>query len=120
MDREQIKAIIDSPDRYEDLKEDSLLTMVKVFYSRKMRSIAIVVWVWALIFLGGSVFCGIRFFATTETRGQIMYAALFVCFFHGIGLMKIFAWSMIQRHSIRREIKRLELCFAELLETMKS
>lgn len=120
MDREQIKAIIDSPDRYEDLKEDSLLTMVKVFYSKKMRSIAIVVWIWALIFFGGSIFCAIRFLATEETKDLIMYAALFVCFFHGIGLMKIFAWSMIQRHSIKREIKRLELCIAEMNESIQT
>lgn len=120
MDREQIKAIIDSPDRYEDLKEDSLLTMIKVFYSKKMRSIAIVVWVWALIFFGGAIVCAVRFLATADAKSMIMYAALFVCFFNGIGLMKIFAWSMIQRHSIKREIKRLELCIAEMHERIQT
>ncbi len=90
--------------------------MVKVFYSKKMRSVATLVWARAFIFFGGSIDCAVQFFTTAETRAQIMYAALFVCFFHGIGLMKIFAWSMIQRHSIKREIKRLELCVAELNE----
>jgi hypothetical protein len=120
MEREQIKAIIDSSDQYEDPKEDSLLTMVRVFYSKKMRAIAVVVWFWALLFTGGAIYCAVRFLASTETKAGIMYAALFICFFHGIGLMKIFAWSMIQRHSIRREIKRLELCVAELNESLRA
>jgi hypothetical protein len=116
MDREELKKIIDSPDQYEDIKDDSVFDMVKVFYSKRMRSVAILVWAWAVIFSGGSILCVIRFFAVADTRAQIMYAALFICFFHGIGLMKIFAWSMVQRHGIKREIKRLELRIAELSE----
>ncbi len=93
--------------------------MVKVFYSKRMRSVAILVWAWAVIFFGGSILCAVRFFAVADTRSQIMYAALFICFFHGIGLMKIFAWSMVQRHGIKREIKRLELRIAELSERIR-
>lgn len=34
--------------------------------------------------------------------------------------MKIFAWEMVHRHSIKREIKRLALRVAELSETLKA
>ena len=36
-----------------------------------------------------------------------------------IGSMKIFAWEMIHRNSIRREIKRLELRIAELSQIVR-
>lgn len=61
----------------------------------------------------GVVGCSRRYYA------QIMYAAIFTCCFQDIGLMKIFAWEMIHRPSITREIKWLELRIAELNETVK-
>jgi len=49
-----------------------------------------------------------------------MYAAGFVCFVHGISLIKIFAWQIIHRNGLRREIKRLEIRIAVLNETVKN
>ncbi len=36
MDQEQLKKIIDSPEEYDDSKEDNLLSMVGQLYSEKM------------------------------------------------------------------------------------
>jgi uncharacterized membrane protein YciS (DUF1049 family) len=77
------------------------------------------VWVWAIIFIAGSVYTGVQFFKTDQTRYQIMYAALFICCFVGTGLMKVFAWVMVNKHSLKREIKRLELAIAELAQTVE-
>ena len=49
-----------------------------------------------------------------------MYAVIFGLFVEGIALMKIFAWQMLARNSVKREIKRLELRIAELNEAVKS
>jgi len=106
MNDEEIKKIVN--DTYDDSKEDSIWSMVRDFYSRKMLSTTILVWVWAIIFFAGAAYCSIKFFKTNQTKYHIMYAALFVCFVHGIGLMKIFAWEMIHRNSIKREIKKLK------------
>jgi len=107
MNNEKIKKITD--DNYDESKEDSIWSMARDFYSKKFLSTAILVWVWAIIFFAGAAYCGIKFFETDETKYYIMYAALFVCFVHGIGLMKIFAWQMIHRNSIKREIKKLKM-----------
>jgi uncharacterized membrane protein YbjE (DUF340 family) len=112
MNEDEIKKIID--DEYDKSKEESIWSMARDFYSKKMMSTAILVWVWAIIFFAGATYCGIKFFQTNQMKYHILYAALFVCFVHGIGLMKIFAWEMIHRNSIKREIKRLELRIAEL------
>jgi len=118
MNDEEIKKIID--DEYDETKEDKIWSMLKDFYNRKMMSFIILLWIWAIIFIGGSVYCGIKFFQTDQAKYHIMHAALFVCFIYGIGLIKIFAWQLIHRHSIKREIKRLELRIAELNETVKN
>jgi hypothetical protein len=49
-----------------------------------------------------------------------MYATLFIIGAHGIGLMKIFAWEMVNRHGIMRDLKRLEMFVPELSETLRS
>jgi len=115
MNDEQIRRIID--DTYDDSKEDSIMSMAKDFYSRKMWSTAVLVWVWAIIFFAGAVYSAIQFLEADETKSQIMYAAIFVACVFGIGLMKVFAWEMVHRHSIKREIKRLELRIAQLADS---
>lgn len=117
MDQEQIKRIIE--DTYDVSREDSILSMARDFYSRKMLSTVILVWAVGIIFLAGAVYSAIQFFETDETKMQIMYAAIFVPCVLAIGFMKVFAWEMVHRHSIKREIKRLELRIAELAEMVK-
>lgn len=112
MNDEQIKRMIE--DTYDDSREDTIRSMVSEFYSRKMLTTALLVWGWAIVFFAGAVYCGYRFLKTDDVRSQIMHAALFICFYVSIGLMKVFAWGMIHRHNIKREIKRLELRIAEL------
>jgi len=106
MNDEQIKKNVD--DTCNESKEDSIWSMVKDFYSPKMLPVVIIVWVWAIIFIAGAAYCGVKFFKIDQTRFQIMYAALFVCCFNGICLMKIFAWQMIHRQGIKREIRKLK------------
>lgn len=95
-------------------KEDTLCAMARDFYNMKMLPFIIVVWVYALVFIALAVFSGIRFFAAEQTKDQIMYAVIFVCSIQFVTLMKIFAWQMIHRNRITRQLKRLELRLAEL------
>jgi len=116
MNNEEIRKIID--DVYDDSREDSIRSMIGDFYSRRMRSTAILTWAVGLLFFAGAIYTGIRFFGADQTRDQIMYAAGFLCCVYLVGLMKIFAWQMLQRNSIKREVKRLELRIAELAGTL--
>jgi len=118
MNNEQIKRIID--DSYDESREDTLRSIARDFYSRRLLSTAVVVWGFATLFLALAAFSVVQFLKTDQTQWQIAYAALFICGAHGVGLMKIFAWEMVHRHSIKREIKRLELRVAELSETLKT
>ena len=106
MNDEKIKK--NAEDTYDELKEDSIWSMARDFYGPKMRSTTIFVWIGAIIFFVAAAYFGAKFLQTDQTKSQIMYATLFVCCFNGICLMKIFAWTMIQKHGIRREIKKLK------------
>lgn len=118
MNDEQIKKILE--DTYDESRENTLRSMLKEFYNRKMFSVVILVWVGAIIFIAGAVYCGIEFFKTDQTRYQIMFAAIFICCWQVVGQMKSFAWLMIHKNSIKREIKRLEFRIVELSDIMKN
>jgi hypothetical protein len=117
MSNEQIKNII--KDSYYGNKEETLRSMANDFYSRELLSTAILVWAWAILFIGLATYSAIQFFRTDQIRERIMYATLFILGAHGMGLIKVFAWAMVHQHSIKREIKRLELRVVELTETLK-
>jgi len=112
MNDENVRKMIE--DTYDDSREDSIRAMLSEFYGRRMRATAAFIWAMGLLFFVLAVYSAVRFFDAVETRDQIMYAATFICSVYLLGLMKIFAWQMIHRNSIKREIKRLELRLAEL------
>ncbi len=118
MNDEQIKKIIE--DTYDDSKEDSMFSMVGQLYSRRMFSSFIVHGAYSLPFIAGAIFCGIKFFKTSQTQFQIMYAAIFVCCIQVCIFSKAKYWQMLHKINISREIKRLELRIAELNETVKN
>jgi hypothetical protein len=109
MGDDHVQKTIDDAGLYNDSGEDSLRSMLSEFYSRRMLPTAILVWVCLLFFLALAAVSAVLFFRTDETRSQIMYAAIFVCFMHWASLMKVFAWQVIHKNSIKRAIKRLEI-----------
>ena len=118
MTDEQIRRIIEGQD-YEDARENTFRSMLGDFYNRKMLFTATFVWVWGLAVVAGATYCAIEFLNTEQTRSQIMYAAGFVCCVQFLALTKIFAWQLIHRNGILREIKRLELRVVELTQKIE-
>ena len=86
----------------------SLREMLKDFYNRKMTAMLVIIYAYSFVFIGICIFSGVKFFDTADTRGQIMYATLFVVGIQCIGMMKVFAWQLIHRNSIKRQLRELE------------
>jgi hypothetical protein len=103
-----------------DSQEDTLRSMANNFYSRKMLSIAILVWINFLVFFALAVFSILKLFKTDQIKYQIIYAAVFVCCIQLATLTKIFAWQMIHKNLIKDEIKRLEFRIVELAKALKT
>jgi len=104
----------------EMMAEDSLGTMFRDFYNKKMIPIIAMAWLHFIIFLGLAIFSGIRFFREEQVKYQIMYAVIFICCVQMFVLMKVFAWQMIHRNGIKRQINRLEQRIAEMDESRKN
>ncbi|MCL5281773.1 MAG: hypothetical protein M1376_17885 [Planctomycetes bacterium] len=112
MNDETIRQIVN--DNYDDAREDTIRSMLSEFYSRKMAATSAMIWVISVLFLAGAIYSAVAFFRTPETKYQIMYATIFTSCFIVMGLMKIFAWQVLHKNSLKREIKRLELRMTEL------
>ena len=118
MNQDELKKIIESSDEYDQGRQDGLLGMIGDFYSRKMLPTVILVWAMGITFMAGAVLSAIMFFTTDQTQSQIMWAVIFLTAIQWVGLMKIFAWQMIHRNGIKREIKRLELRMVEMATSL--
>ncbi len=118
MDEEQIRKILE--DNYEDSKEDTVLSIMKQLYGKRMHSSLIIHAVYCSFFFALAIVCSILFFKTDQLQFQIMYAALFVCCIQFVTHMKTVYWQTLHRNGTKREIKRLELRIAELNETVKN
>ena len=112
MDETEMQTMMD--DLYPESEENILWSMASEFYSRRMFTVSLVVWAMSLFYIAGSVICGILFFRTDSTQFQLMYATLFLICGGAVFLLKIYAWEIIHRNSIKREIKRLEIRIAQL------
>ena len=117
MNDETIRRTIN--EEYDSGREDTIRSMLGEFYSRRMAVTAVLIWVMGLLFMAGAIYSAVRFFGATAVKSQILYATLFICLFHTVGILKIFSWQIIHRNSLKREIKRLELRIAELAAARK-
>lgn len=117
MTDERLRKIIDDPEEYLDTRETTVRSMLGDFYNRRMLTTAVFVWAWGLAVVAAAIFCTVRFLDAEQTRAQIMYAALFVVCVQFLSITKIFAWQIIHRNGILREIKKLELRIVELHRT---
>ncbi len=119
MNDEQIKKIIDSPEEYDDAKEESYIAWARFWFKNSQQWAIILVFAHFFFFLGLAIISGILFLVSETTKYQIMYAAFFVCLFLIAYLIKVFAWIMVSRNSIKRELKRLELRIAALAKSLE-
>ena len=118
MDDEQIKKIIE--DTYDESKENTLKSMVSQWYKKKIRWTAIVFSVYCCFFHLLAIISAVLFFQVDQAKYQMMYVALFLFFMQRSALVKTIGWQRVNKHSVEREVKRLELRIAELNETVQS
>jgi hypothetical protein len=72
-----------------------------------------------LAFTALAVLSVVRFFHSTETRDMIMWATIFIFCDTSVGMLKLWYWVRMNRNAVTREVKRLELQVARLIETRR-
>ena len=116
---DDLQEIIDDLEGYDEKHEGTALGMLTEFYSRKFLSTAIVVWANAIVMTGVAVLCAVLFFRTDVVKEEILYATIVMGAFIWIASIKMFAWMAINRNSIAREVKRLEIRVLELTRAIE-
>ncbi len=106
-DEKLMKALTDKQD-YDEGRESVLSSSLRDFYNRKMRSVVLLTWGWGLAMLAVAIYSGIRFFQVEAVRNQILLAVIFLWSMQWLAIVKVFAWLMIVRNGLLREIKQLE------------
>ncbi len=119
MEHENIDDIIDSPEKYDNASAGLLHAMMKDRYNRRLRTSAILFSVYCVFFYVLGIAGAVMFFQAEQTRYQIMYASVFVYFMQRAALVKTIGWQRLNKHSIAREIKGLEIRIAELSKAVK-
>ena len=75
---------------------------------------------WTMVFMVLGVLSVIRFFRAEEMRDMLMWAAASAFLLSGVSMMKVWYWMELNKNSVTREIKRLELQIARLAGRLKA
>jgi len=99
---------------YDELEEQSILGKVRGLFTGKNSWIIILMNIMTVIFFGLFIYCVVNFFDTTETNELLKWGLGSLVFLIGVSMLKIFAWMQMDKNTILREMKRLELQVSSL------
>ena len=105
--------MIGDPD--DGLRIDQLAFSTLRSRNRLVTGMMIVV---SIIIMGLSIWCAIRFFDSQNTKELIAYGLAFLLGMFMISFMKVWFWMEMQRIAITREVKKVELLTARLLQEL--
>ena len=98
------------------LEEESLFDMLTANFRGKLGWISVYALVMTLVFFGISIYAAVMFFEAVETKELLMWSAIFMFSVLTVSLLKIWQWLQMDKNSLMREIKRLELQISVLAQ----
>lgn len=100
--------------------EPSIFEMLTDTFRGRHRWLNVLGAIWILFFLVLGIYSAMQFFKVETDRDMLMWAAAFLFCMSAVSMLKIWYWMEMQKNSITREIKRLELQIARLAGRLKS
>ena len=94
---------------YDELDEQNILQMVLGLFKGKNKWIMYLMNFMTLVFFSLFVYCTVQFFNTDVTNEMIKWGIGGLVFLLGVSMLKIFAWMQMDKNTLIREMKRLEL-----------
>lgn len=101
---------------YDSLEEQNAFQMLWGIFSGKNRWLMILTSIIQAVFFGLFIYCLVEFLHTDETNELIKWGLAGVVCIMASSMLKLYAWMQVERKTIIREIKRIEL----LLSSMSS
>jgi protein-S-isoprenylcysteine O-methyltransferase Ste14 len=113
------KALANGKTPYDLEREEGVFRQMASLFQSKMRWMAIAATIESVVFVVLIVLAAIEFFKAADTKWQIFYATGILLLALLLLLVKLWGWMQMNRYSIQREIKRLELRMVELAKPAK-
>ena len=99
---------------YDSLEEQNVFEMLGGLFQGKNKWIILLLNLVMVVVTGLLVYCVVQYFNTDVTNELINWSlAIIVCLL-SVSMLKMFIWMQMDKNSIKREIKRIELQFSTL------
>jgi len=104
---------------YSDLDEQNLLQMLGDLFQGKMKWFIWVINIVSILSFGFFIYCTIQFFNTNITNELITWGIAGTFCMMLISMLKIYVWNQMDKNSLKRELKRIELQISFLANKME-
>ena len=94
---------------YNELEEQNIFQMLSGLFQGKMKWFIVVINIVSIVAFGLFTYCTIQFFNTEITNELIKWGISATFCMLIISMLKIFVWNQMDKNSIKRELKRIEL-----------
>jgi len=98
------------------IEDQGILDMVAANFQGKMKWFAILSGVMMFIIFGLSVYCFVQFYNAQNIREMLLWGVGFSMGMMAVGMLKLWHWMQMDKNSLLREIKRLELQISLLVK----
>jgi hypothetical protein len=95
-------------------EEQSIFEQLMSNFQGKMKWMSMYIAFMILVFFILSIFCLIEFLNAKDIRMMLLWGAGMGASFLTVGMLKMWQWMQMDKNSIMRELKRLELHIASL------
>ena len=116
---ERIRSVLeDQGSEVDDLKveEKSLFGMLFRIFTGGLARWAAFAMALTLVFVGLTVWCGYEFFTAASVDDRVFWGVLARVGFHAVSMFKLWFFMEMNRHSVTREVKRVEIALARLAD----
>jgi len=94
---------------YDELEEKNVFGTIAEVFTGKNSWIIVVMNIVNLIVFGFLIYCAVQFLNTNETNELIKWGVTgFICL-NFMGMIKLYVWMQVDKKTIIKEIKRIEL-----------
>ena len=98
------------------ISEESLLRQVLLSFRVQNKFLIFWVFIVSFSFMGLAIWSLIEFFSTSDVNIKLQWGLLILFSFSAVSMLKLWYWMQLDKYSVMREIKRLELQIAKLRE----
>lgn len=100
----------------QDLPQPSVLRQMLTTMRHTPRWAIVFVFTWSIAFNIAAVWFAIMFFKATQVQHMIAWATGFIAALLMVMALKLWFWMQMAKYDVLREVKRLELQVARLVE----